>query len=544
MGLFNQFPFTNFHEMNLDWIVTEIQNIKNDINNIDNSIIEDIKKYTPAFTREYISINDYGAKPNDETFDNSEVINKCIEISEQSNIPVVIPSGVYYISSPIIMKNSTTISGLGCNNSTIKLSNNAVCDILITDRFYELLNSDYSKNDTMPGNITISDLSIDGNNADSNGILLFAYNVVMKNLFITNIGKTAIKMYRVGNWIPRGTDGHFENTNANQLINIIVNKCGETGIYCNGVSDSYYENIIIMNTSLKENNKFYGLHFEKDPISQSSAGRIVRMHCWSDSTSIRPKYQLYAAGTQEIECTASHFEGGYESCVYVGSSTSFSTCRFYAGTIDNIIHIDGSYNGFSNCLIHQGIHKVTTPIYVNGHANYIEARYTSTGDNFVAEESAEAYNNIFILLTAQNRNSRTVDVVKNLNPKSTLIAHPNYNFPGLKTNQFAYNTDFTNSAQTTAGIKIVNNDANNLQANAEDIIYIKSNANSISVNVNGINRPTYCHIIIKNESETRTIITIGDSTTQLNNTTASYIGVDGNTTASLYKIDSNSWITV
>lgn len=29
MGLFNQFPFTNFHEMNLDWIINEIKNINN-----------------------------------------------------------------------------------------------------------------------------------------------------------------------------------------------------------------------------------------------------------------------------------------------------------------------------------------------------------------------------------------------------------------------------------------------------------------------------------------------------------------------------------
>lgn len=31
MGLFNQFPFTNFHEMNLDWIINQIKNNTNDI---------------------------------------------------------------------------------------------------------------------------------------------------------------------------------------------------------------------------------------------------------------------------------------------------------------------------------------------------------------------------------------------------------------------------------------------------------------------------------------------------------------------------------
>ena len=34
MGLFNQFPFTNFHEMNLDWIINEIKKLKETINTI------------------------------------------------------------------------------------------------------------------------------------------------------------------------------------------------------------------------------------------------------------------------------------------------------------------------------------------------------------------------------------------------------------------------------------------------------------------------------------------------------------------------------
>ena len=41
MGLFNQFPFTNFHEMNLDWIINTITEIKSELKNIP----EEIDKY-------------------------------------------------------------------------------------------------------------------------------------------------------------------------------------------------------------------------------------------------------------------------------------------------------------------------------------------------------------------------------------------------------------------------------------------------------------------------------------------------------------------
>ena len=43
MGLFNQFPFTNFHEMNLDWIITTITEIKSEIGNIPKEIDEYLK---------------------------------------------------------------------------------------------------------------------------------------------------------------------------------------------------------------------------------------------------------------------------------------------------------------------------------------------------------------------------------------------------------------------------------------------------------------------------------------------------------------------
>lgn len=43
MGLFNQFPFTNFHELNLDWIINTITEIKSEIGNIPKEIDEYLK---------------------------------------------------------------------------------------------------------------------------------------------------------------------------------------------------------------------------------------------------------------------------------------------------------------------------------------------------------------------------------------------------------------------------------------------------------------------------------------------------------------------
>lgn len=39
MGLFDQFVYTNFHEMNLDWLLNEVKNFKADYNEITKYII-------------------------------------------------------------------------------------------------------------------------------------------------------------------------------------------------------------------------------------------------------------------------------------------------------------------------------------------------------------------------------------------------------------------------------------------------------------------------------------------------------------------------
>ena len=40
MGLFDQFPYTNFHELNLDWIINEMKKLREDFNNLPDSIID------------------------------------------------------------------------------------------------------------------------------------------------------------------------------------------------------------------------------------------------------------------------------------------------------------------------------------------------------------------------------------------------------------------------------------------------------------------------------------------------------------------------
>ena len=45
MGAFEQFPYTNFHELNLDWIIKQIKNFQNSLDNINGQITEIVQEY-------------------------------------------------------------------------------------------------------------------------------------------------------------------------------------------------------------------------------------------------------------------------------------------------------------------------------------------------------------------------------------------------------------------------------------------------------------------------------------------------------------------
>ena len=46
MGFFNQYPYTDFHEMNLDWVLAKIKELDDRVSNISDAILADAKAYT------------------------------------------------------------------------------------------------------------------------------------------------------------------------------------------------------------------------------------------------------------------------------------------------------------------------------------------------------------------------------------------------------------------------------------------------------------------------------------------------------------------
>lgn len=113
MGLFNQFPFTNFHEMNLDWLINKIKEVEDDIKKIDTTE----NTYTNVLS---IGVVNDGKTPID-----NEII--------KNEKYLYFPSGYYFINKTldfsnkyILCENDTYFvgsAGIDLNNTEIEKGN-------------------------------------------------------------------------------------------------------------------------------------------------------------------------------------------------------------------------------------------------------------------------------------------------------------------------------------------------------------------------------------------------------------------------------------
>lgn len=126
-----QFPYTNFHELNLDWMIQAVKDVKDNIDTTaENAAIateqaniatEQAAIATAAASKiKYINVKDYGAVGDGLTDDSDAIIDALLANNTEKTI-VYFPTGTYIISKPIRVYSETV---LYFDNATVKVFRN------------------------------------------------------------------------------------------------------------------------------------------------------------------------------------------------------------------------------------------------------------------------------------------------------------------------------------------------------------------------------------------------------------------------------------
>lgn len=352
-----KYPYTNFHEVNLDWILEQVEkNSKNIASNteeiykientnfqpfVDNAVEKTIESgaFQAAIEEAmgaFITVKEFGAV-GDGVTDDSNAINAALASGHKT---IFIPDGQYRITRSILIPDDVKLIGF-----------NRVASVFHPDGITGpvLLNDKYP---AQANNITIKNISIIGqknyDDVSNDGILINCAALMISDVMVSNVGGCGIKTGGDGNLVSSAQI--IESTFAN----VICLGCGLSGFFFNGANDSTFIDCHFVSNGQSPNAASYGAA----NFYMNSAAKIIACHCWNYANASgfkRPPYGVIvnATGAKFIGCD---IEGGAAANLYVSASaykTIFSDCYFYApgDTADSIIKELGHGSSYQNCYV-------------------------------------------------------------------------------------------------------------------------------------------------------------------------------------------------
>ena len=383
MGFFEQFPYTNFHELNIDWVLKKAKELagiakesadsaKQAIGKADEALKKfdeilanlepELRKILIELINEgiltvsaggYIDIRDYGA---DENSSNNDVaINRAI--AESKGVPIFIPAGTFEISNTIKLPANSVIFGSG-ENSVLKLANGANKDIIQSENYN--IDKGTDNHDCEMENIFLCNFAINGNfkdgeavnNAYGNGISIYGGGIYMQNVVVYNCAENGIR------------------TEYNSYSNIVKNKADESVFYgvvsklngkhgweYLGPHDSMMTNCVIATNSRAETNKYDNLF-----CGEKANCRVVGCHFYCDYGEIKPRHSVnITSNSWGWNFSTTHIEGAFIPLNVESDFNSFDNCVIYAafGEYDAVVNAERAI--FTSCeLKYKSLDEVPT----------------------------------------------------------------------------------------------------------------------------------------------------------------------------------------
>ena len=322
MGLFDQFPYTNFHELNLDWIIDEMKKLREDFNSLPDYIID--KLIANFKIGNFVNVKLLGAK-GDGISDDTVVIQTALNRYKS----IFIPAGTYKISN-IYISNDCTILG---ENS----------DSVILDGTVKTTGYEDNVDSNLPGGV--HDAILCNLSVVHGGVRMYGYRNLLSHVYVHNCEQGLIS-----EWATY-LGGVAETDEGNVgFMETIVEKCrfynNTIGVVWKGSHDSIFNDCwFYLNGD--------GLSLEKSDNYTATACIVNNCHFYANGkTACVDNAGCYFFNTQ-FESTGFKNQNGENVCAlnlaYGGSRVV--NCFLFSNTAGIALKMLSSENFVNDCFL-------------------------------------------------------------------------------------------------------------------------------------------------------------------------------------------------
>lgn len=322
MGLYDQFPYTNFHELNLDWIINEMKKLSEDFDSLPNAIIE--KLIANFRLGNFINVKLLGAK-GDGVADDTAIIQNALNKFKA----VYIPEGTYKITT-LFINTDNTILGENADSTILN-------GIVKTSGYDENTDSNIAGgvHDAILCNLSII----------SGGLRMYGYRNLLSHVYIH---KCDIGL--ISEWATY-LGGVAETNEGNVgFMETIIDKCrfynNGKGVIWKGPHDSIFHDCwFYLNGD--------ALSLEKSEKYTATATIINNSHFYANSkTACTDNAGCYLFNTQ-IESTGFNNPNGVNVCALnlAFGGSRVMNCFIFSNTVGVALKMLSSDNYVNDCFL-------------------------------------------------------------------------------------------------------------------------------------------------------------------------------------------------
>lgn len=434
MGFFNNFPYTNFHDMNLDYLLAKIHELEKSlseymaINRVAYGGIWDIRKGYPRWTvvtngdKAYIAtepvpvgvaidntkywmelidldprisgiletlnnvhivnVLNYGAK-GDCVSDDTAAVQEALDDAYTTGCIVFFPAGVYMVSG-VTVKSTVSIIGEGQDSTTLRLIRGNNGKAVITSANFEKLTGT-NDNGGVSG-VAVRDMTIDANGVTgSYGLRKYGYRWNICNVVFCNAGEAGI-------YTEWGTNPGAPN-DGKYMEDVFYNiRChhNKDGFIYNGAHDALFDSILLYL------NHRYGFICNVSGVYSGAGAFMTKVHAYANgSDGIVLNAQTVIDGLISESNNAQESPGAVGGCgVVVNANNCLLTNLYcYTNTEAAAVKLNASYCTIKGTL---PANKTGIEIEADGGTNNIDVSiYTNQGQTAIANTERISHTSIW-----------------------------------------------------------------------------------------------------------------------------------------------------